>query len=262
MSRNSQPTKLTARDRRTARLLRWAPWLAFLAVTFGPPFGFSILSLIGSRDAEVAQIFLLVAFASLPFSVIAGLIVALALLFYRRHWANSLRDRLAAGGITADEVSWFSPELTRAEKRTLKGMGLQNPSLADAYQETLALRLTATRVVRNARRDLLQIEQRMKRAARIRSPATPQLIKELTTDRERLQRITQEGLASQAEAEARLQMIEAAASRGASWAETSIMLERLEAGQRYVPLALESARAEQEVREEADRELREHRERA
>ena len=55
---------------------------------------------------------------------------------------------------------------------------------------------------------------------------------------------------------ARLQMIEAAASRGASWAETNFMLQRLDEGRKHVPLGLENARVEQELREDAERELR------
>jgi hypothetical protein len=51
-------------------------------------------------------------------------------------------------------------------------------------------------------------------------------------------------------------MIEAAASRGASWAETNFMLQRLDEGRKHVPLALENERAEQLLREDTARELR------
>jgi hypothetical protein len=51
-------------------------------------------------------------------------------------------------------------------------------------------------------------------------------------------------------------MIEAAASRGASWAETNFMLQRLDEGRRNVPLGLENERARQQLREETERELR------
>src|SRR5438445_437978 len=58
------------------------------------------------------------------------------------------------------------------------------------------------------------------------------------------------------QAQTRLQMIEAAASRGASWSETSYMLQRLDEGQRNVPLGLESMREQQRLLEDAERELR------
>ena len=51
-------------------------------------------------------------------------------------------------------------------------------------------------------------------------------------------------------------MIEAAASRGASWAETNYMLQRLDEGRKSLPLGLETTRAEQQLREETERELR------
>jgi hypothetical protein len=71
-----------------------------------------------------------------------------------------------------------------------------------------------------------------------------------------LDSLKQEGASRRAEAEARLQMIEAAASRGASWAETNYMLQRLDEGRKHVPLALENAREEQQLREDTQRELR------
>jgi hypothetical protein len=52
-------------------------------------------------------------------------------------------------------------------------------------------------------------------------------------------------------------MIEAAASRGASWEETNFALQRLGAGRDQLPLALEVARLEQEAREDTDRHARE-----
>ena len=135
-------------------------------------------------------------------------------------------------------------------------MERRQPLLADAYRETLALRLNASRLVASARRDLLQVDRRINRARYLNAPDTAVLIEELDRDRTRLEIIKQEGASRRAEAEARLQMIEAAASRGASWAETNYMLQRLDEGRKHLPLALEIARAEQQIREDAERELR------
>jgi nucleoside-diphosphate-sugar epimerase len=82
-------------------------------------------------------------------------------------------------------------------------------------------------------------------------------VEELRGDRERLEQIRLEGSERRAEAETRLQMIEAAASRGATWDETNIALHRLSATRENIPLALEAARLEQQAREETDRQLRE-----
>ncbi len=245
--------KITNRDRRIARLWQWAPWLTFAVVTLGPPAAFWLAYLLASADATV---FLLLAFSSIPFALIAAVILVLLLIGLRRRWARQLRERLATDGVTADEVEWFMPELTRDERRALKEMERQQPLLADAYRETLALRLNASRLAASARRDLLQVERRLNRARYLNAPDTAVLIEELRRDRARLEGVKQEGASRRAEAEARLQMIEAAASRGASWSETNYMLQRLDEGRTHVPLGLESARAEQQVREDTQRELR------
>ena len=135
-------------------------------------------------------------------------------------------------------------------------MEKKQPLLADAYRETLALRLNATRLTNSARRDLLLVERRLSRARYLNAPDTAVLIEELGRDRTRLDGLKQEGASRRAEAEARLQMIEAAASRGASWAETNFMLQRLDEGRKHVPLALENERVEQQLREDTARELR------
>ena len=147
---------------------------------------------------------------------------------------------MASDGITADEIDWFFSDLSKDEKRALKSMEDQQPLLADAYRETIALRLNATRLGSSARRELLLVERRISRARYLNSPDTKVLLEELNRDRVRLEQLKQEGASRRAEAEARLQMIEAAASRGASWAETSFMLQRLDEGRKNIPLGLET----------------------
>ena len=244
--------RLTAKDRRLAKLWQTAPWLALPVVTFVPP---AVLGLIYLLTGG-ATMFLVLTISAFPFSLIAAIIIASVLLFLRRNWAKRLRDRLASDGITADEVEWFMNELTTGEKRALKTMEKQQPLLADAYRETLALRLNATRLAGRARRELLLVERRISRARYLNAPDTAVLLEELNRDRMRLDGLKQEGSSRRAEAEARLQMIEAAASRGASWAETNYMLQRLDQGRRHVPLGLENERARQQIREDTERELR------
>ena len=156
-------------------------------------------------------------------------------LLFRRTWFKHLRERLASNGVTADEVEWFLAELTSGERRALKEMTRQQPLLADAYRETLALRLNASRLMSSARRDLLLVDRRISRARYLNAPDTAVLLQELGQDRARLEMIKQEGSSRRAEAEARLQMIEAAASRGASWDETNFMLQRLDEGRKQLP---------------------------
>jgi len=80
----------------------------------------------------------------------------------------------------------------------------------------------------------------------------------LRRDQARLETVKREGSMRLDEAQTRLQMIEAAANRGASWSETSYMLQRLDEGQRNVPLGLESTREHQRLLEDAERELSQH----
>jgi hypothetical protein len=242
------PGKLTAREKRLARVWKNVPWLALAGVTVVPPAALLLIYLLSG----FSPLFLVLAIASVPFSLIIAAIVMVFLLLYRRRWTRDLRERLASDGITADEVGFFLNELTSGEKRSLREMEKQQPLLADAYCETLALRLNATRLTNRARRDLLLVERRINRARYLNAPDTSVLLDELARDRERLERLKQEGSSRRAEAEARLQMIEAAASRGASWAETNYMLQRLDEGRKHLPVGLETTRAEQQLREETE----------
>jgi hypothetical protein len=254
MSETGTSSKISARDKLIARVFQWAPWLAFFIVALPVPFYFLLKYFSSSQDAAIN---LLLALTSLAIGSVVGFAVTLFLLYYRRHWAQKVRDRVASGGVTADAIPWFMSELTTSERQALKAIEAQNPLLADAYRETLASRITATRVVANAKRELLLVERRLNRTAYIQGADTTGLQLELRSDRQRLEQVKLEGSERRAEAETRLQMIEAASSRGANWDETNIALHRLSASRDHIPLALESVRLEQEAREETDKALRE-----
>jgi hypothetical protein len=256
MLENVKADKLTAKDRLVARMLRWSPWLAFLLLSLPAPLIFFFLWLI-STSIEMAAIYILLAAISFLIGSVAGIIAVIFLILYRKRWEKRIRERLAADGVTASELSWFMSELTTAERQALKTIEGQNALLGDAYRETLATRLTASRVLASAKRELLLVERRINRATLLQGTDTASLQEELRADYGRLERVRQEGAERLAEAQARLQMIEAAASRGASFAETDFALKRLGAGREQVPLGLEVARLEHEAREEAERELRE-----
>lgn len=253
MIRNEPGDKLSSAERRTARVLQLAPWLSFFLVALPLPILFLLLYF---TTAEAA-LYMLLALTSLAIGSVAGLLAVIFLALYRKRWLKRLRDKLAADGITADELPWFMSELTTAERQALKAIEHENPLLADAYRETLAARLTATRVVASAKRNLLLVERRANRVAQLRGTDTTSLQEELRADRARLERVRIEASERRAETEARLQTIEAAANRGASWAETNFALQRLGATHQQMPLALEAARLEQQARDEVEQELRE-----
>jgi len=255
MNSTEHRNKLTGKDQIMARILRYAPWLAPVLFALPGPILFFFLYLL-STTVEGAALYIFLSLVSLAIGSIAGLIVSLFLVFYRNRWARQIRNKLAADGITADDVQWFSSELTTSERQALVQIEEQNLLLADAYRETLAARLTASRVVSSAKRNLLLVERRLNRTSYMQGQTTVTLQEELQADRARLERVKQEGIERRSEAEARLQMIEAAASRGQSWAETNVALQRLSSTQAHLPLAIESARIDQQVREDVEKELR------
>lgn len=253
MAEKRSSGKMTAGDRATEKLLGWAPWLAFVACALPLPAYFLFRYFTAAENVGEYMLFALTSFGV---GALAGLLAALFAVLYRRSWEKGLRERLAADGVTADELKWFASELTADERRALGQMGEQNPLLAEAYRETLAARLTAARVLAGARRDSADVERRLADASRLQSAGRAALEEDLHKDRARLERIRREADEHQREITTRLKTIEALAARRASEAETEVALLRLGAVRVQTPLALEGAREESDAREEVDRELR------
>jgi hypothetical protein len=124
--------------------------------------------------------------------------------------------------------------------------------LADAYCETLAARLTATRIIARARGETLKVERQINRTRNIRGVDTTKLLADLVSDRQRSVELRKEATVRLSETKARLQTIEAAANRSLSQSETDVMLQRLAASQEHFPLALEMASLEEAARREID----------
>lgn len=242
----SKSGKLTTRDVTVLRALKWAPWMAFALTTLPLPIVFLLL-FITAIATDTAAVYLLLSVLSLGLGAILGLLIVITLYIYRRSWLRRLRDRLAADGITATEVEWFMPELTSAERRALDEIRSQNPLLADAYQETLAARLTATRIKQKAGLELVKIERRINRARLLSGAEATALLTDLDSDHDRFVQLKSEASGRLAEAKARLQTIEAAATRSLNQLETDQMLRRLSASQDQLPLVLEMAKLEQEA---------------
>jgi hypothetical protein len=243
--------KLSTKDAATARLLKFAPWLALPIVTFPAPLLFLVLFLT-STATDSAAVFLLLAGLSLALGFALGLMIAAILLLYRRKWLSKLRDRLASDGITANEVVWFRSELTSAERAALKEIEQSNPLLADAYLETLASRLTASRIITRSKRELLRVERRLNRARILGTPEAKALQEDLTADHERVKHLLAQANDHLAKARTRLQVIEATASRKLSQGDTDLMMQRLGSAQDQLPLVLEIAQLEQQMLRESN----------
>ncbi|HYO99765.1 MAG TPA: hypothetical protein VER76_06210 [Pyrinomonadaceae bacterium] len=247
--------RLTAKERATLFLLQYAPWLVFLVIALPAPLYFLLRYFNAASGSEAGE-FMLLAMTTLAAGSIFGLVVVVLMFVYRWQWEKRLRNRLAADGVTSDELPWFTSELTKAERRTLREIEARNLLLADAYRETLAARVTAARVAENAKREAVAVKRRIQDSSRLESAERATLEEDLRGDRERLERIEAEAVRRRAQAEARLLMIEAAAGRNASDEETRIALQRLELAEAQVPHSLENARLEREARAEIEQELR------
>ena len=244
------PGKLSDKDARTSSLLKIAPWIAVPAASIPVPLVLLVLFLMSSTT-ESAAVYLLLAGLSLTFGFALGVVIAAILLVYRRRWLSKLRDRLASDGITANEVVWFRSELTSAERKALAEIKRSNPVLADAYMETLANRLTASRVISRSKREMLKVERQLNRARTVRTPESQALQKELTDDRDRLDQVRRQASEHLAKAKTRLQVIEATASRKLSHGETDQMMQRLGRATDQLPLVLELEQLEQQALREA-----------
>lgn len=246
--------ELTKRDRATATVLNWGPWLAPALLSVPPGLILLVVALVAAGNPAAVVSFLFLAAVAFGIGLVAGFGVTIFMLAYRTSWLRKMRDKLARDGVTAGELPWFLPELTTSERKALKEMDQQDALLADAYRETLASRITATRVRSSARQELQLVERRFNRIAYMQQADTSALRTELEGDRTRLRDIEQQATERRAEAEARLQQIEATARRGQTLAQTDIALKRLNATRDQLPLALEAAKIEREIRDEIDQE--------
>lgn len=247
----SSSGKLSTKDAATARVLKFAPWLATVIVPIPAPLFFLVLFLT-SAATDTAAVYLLLTVLSLALGFGLGLMIAAILLLYRRKWLSKLRDRLASDGITASEVVWFRSELTSAERAALKEIEQTNPLLADAYLETLASRLTATRIINRSKRELLRVERRLNRARTLGTPESKALEKDLNEDHGRLKHLLTQAADHLAKARTRLQVIEATSSRKLSQTDTDLMMQRLGSAQDQLPLVLEIAQLEQQMLRESN----------
>ena len=242
--------KVRTQDELASRMLTWVPAIMTGLAIVPLPVLFLVL-FITSSSTDAAAFYLVLSLVSFGLGLALALLILIAFGLYRRRWKRRLRDRLAADGITASELVWFHHELSTEERKTWRDLETMNPLLADAYAETLAARITATRIAAKARREELRIQTQINRTRHLRNADTNYLLEDLINDREKVDGIRKEAKMREVQAKARLQTIDAAARRELTEAETSLMLRRLHASQNQVPLGLEMATLEQEARNRA-----------
>jgi len=252
-SLESQYYEVTRRDLAKDKALKFGAWIVPFVTAILPALVFFILFLFSSATATAAMFFFLALIAA-AVGFVFGLIITGILLYYRSRWLTQIRERIAVDGIKANEVDFFKHELTSAEKKSLKEMENKNRLLADAYRETLASRLTATRIVKTTKLELLLVKRRENKLKYLKSENSESLQKDLKDDHQKLQEIKSEAEQMRVEAETRLQMIEAASRRGVNFSDTELALKRLTARSAELPLALEALKMEEDIRKELEKE--------
>jgi hypothetical protein len=252
MSDLAGPNDITKRDLARGRNLKIAA-VAAPPVLAGAPFLlFLALTLIFGSTPPIAATFFFLGLILTVIGFVLGLGLSGFFIYRRANWSRELRERMAARGVRAEEVDWFRNELKSSEKRGLRLLSGRDPLLADAYRETLASRLTASRIVKSSKKELLLMQRRQNKLKYNRSESSKRFQSELGEDLRKIRSINDEAKQMLAEAEVRLQMIEAAAVRGTSIADSELALKKLSNRAAELPLALESARMTEEIRRELE----------
>ena len=244
---------ITPGDLARGRKLKIGAVAAPVLLTVLPAVVTFLLLLLAASGPPVAAVILFAGIIATVIGFVTGIVIAVILAYKSSLWTKEMRERIAAHGIKAEEIGWFRNELKSNEKRALKAVEARDLLLADAYRETLASRLTATRIVRSSKRELLFAKKRQNSLKQLKSSRSEEFQAEIGHDIEKIGKINDEAKLMLAEAEARLQMIEAAASRGGNLADSELALKKLSARTAELPLALESAKMADEIRLELEK---------
>ncbi len=249
--------EVTKKDLAKDKAMKLAAWSLPPALSIIPAFIFFVLGLVLGTAPPVTAVFFFASLVSLIGGLVLGLGGSAATLFYRSRWLSDLRERIAIDGIKAEEVNWFKNELTTEERRGLAEIEPKNLLLADAYRETLASRLTASRIIKSTANELVLAKRRKNKLKYLKSERSEDFRSEIEKDIQNLTGIKKDAEEMKIEAQSRLHMIEAASRRGNELAGNELALKKLTARSEQLPLALESAKMEEELRRELVAELNE-----
>ena len=244
--------EITQGERSKGRKLKAGAVAAPVLLTLAPALLTLVLLLLAASGPPAAAVILFAGIIATVLGFIIGVVISAILVQRVSSWTREMRERIAADGIRAEELDWFRNELTSNEKRSLRAVAARDLLLADAYRETLASRLTATRIVKSSTRELTLAKRRLTSLGQLKSARADEFQAEIANDIEKIANISEEAKQMNAEAESRFRMIEAAASREGSLADSELALKKLSARTAELPLALESARISEEIRRELD----------
>lgn len=244
--------EITRKDAAKDKFLKIGAWSFPFLLPAIPAAIFFVLFMLAT-STPTAAVWGSLILISLVGGFILGLFVSGGLMLYRSRWLAQVRERLAVDGIKAEEVEWFKHELTAAERRSLQEIEARNLLMGDAFRDSLAARLTATRIQKSAKQELMLIKRRQNKLKYSKAENSQTFQEELQKDFEKLTEIQKEADAMRLEAENRMHQIETAARHGTNFSETELALKKLSARTSELPLALESARMEEEIRKELEK---------
>ena len=239
---------ITRKDVLKDKILKHSAWLSPILLPVIPALLFLLLGIF------LNPFFAALAFVWLIGGFVLGLITSGILLIYRQRWLSDIRERIAVDGIKTEEVEWFKHELTGAERKSLKEIEAQNRLLGDAYRETLASRLTATRIIKSAKKEVNLNQKQQNKLKYLKTESVEKFQGELKKDFEKLTGIKTEAEQMKIEAENRLHQIETASRHGSNFSEIEMTLKKLSSRTSELPLALEALKMEEEIRKELEAE--------
>lgn len=246
--------EITPADLAYGRKLKIGAVAAPILLTAIPALVTFILLLFAASGPPAAFVILFAGVVATLLGFLIGLVLTVVLASKRSAWTKEMRERIAADGIRADEIGWFRNEMKGSEKRALRAVEASDELLADAYRDALASRLTATRIVRSSNRELLAAKRRENSFRKLKASNAEEYRAQVCDDLKKISGINEQAKAMLSESEARLQMIEAAAARGGTLAESELALKKLSNRNSQLPLALEAAKIAEEIRRELDAE--------
>jgi hypothetical protein len=247
---------ISKRELARGRNLKIAAVAAPLILPAVPAILFLFLMFVFGTTPPLAATFFFIGLILTVLGFVFGLGMTGFFAYRHSNWTKDMRERIAADGIKAEEIEWFRHELKTNEKRMLREMQKTDPMMEDAYRETLASRLTATRIVKSSKKELFLTKRRQAKLQQLKklNPESSEKFKaEIERDIEKISTINEEAKQMLAEAESRLQLIEAAAARGSHLADSELALKKLSARASELPLALEEAKMAEEIRRELEK---------
>lgn len=246
--------KITKAESARGRKLKIGAIAAPVALTLTPAAITLLLLLLTPFGPAASVVLLFIGVVATVLGLIAGVTIAAILTHKRQTWTRQMRERIAARGIKAEEINLFRSEIRPNERRALKAVEASDLLLADAYRETLASRLTATRILKSSRRELSLAKKRQDSLRQLKSSRAAEFQTEIIRDIEKINDIHNEAKLMLNESDSRLQMIEAAASRHGHLADSELALKKLSARTAELPLALEAAKMSEQIRFELENE--------